>query len=295
MSKKIICFGETLWDILPSGAAPGGAPMNVAIRSKAFGLDSSVISRVGSDALGNELINFLKKKQVDTSLLQIDKKLPTGEVNVFIDTKGIASYDIKYPTAWDNIQLTEASIEKVKTADAFIFGSLACRDDVSKKTLFTLLNHAKFKVFDVNLRPGFFDIELIEKLIKISDLVKLNDEEIMIIANQFGSDSNDLFENISFLYRKFKTKSICVTRGERGAVFFRNSKFYINDGLIVEVADTVGSGDSFLSALIFKLLSQNNHQSTLNFACAIGTIVATKTGANPEISINEIDKIIKQF
>jgi fructokinase len=295
MNKKIICFGETLWDILPSGAVPGGAPMNVAIRSTSFGLESSVISSVGSDRLGSELINFLKKKQVDTSLLQIDHKFPTGQVDVLIDSKGIATYDIKHPSAWDNIKLTAAAIEKVSKADAFIFGSLACRDKVSRQTLLKLLKHARFKVFDVNLRPGFFDLQLVKNLIENSDLVKLNDEELMVLAKHFGSSSSDLSENISFLCKTFKIKSICVTRGEKGAVLFTENAFYYNHGLIVKVEDTVGSGDSFLSALIYKLLTQTNHQSALDFACAVGTIVATKTGANPEISLSEIDKLIKQF
>ncbi|GAB1857478.1 carbohydrate kinase [Flavobacteriaceae bacterium MHTCC 0001] len=295
MNKSVICFGETLWDVLPSGAVPGGAPMNVAIRSKSFGLEASIISKVGLDKLGDDLITFLKKKEVDISLLQRDEKFPTGKVDVLIDSKGIATYDIKYPSAWDDIELTKATIEKVKEVDAFIFGSLACRNDVSRQTLLGLLKHASFKVFDVNLRPGFFDLALIKKLMKSSDLVKLNDEEIATLANHFGSSSENLFENIRFLHKKFQIKSICVTRGEKGAVLFKNDEFYSNNGLVVDVADTVGSGDSFLSALIFKLLTQNNHQVALDFACAVGTIVATKTGANAEISVSEIEKIISQF
>ncbi|GAB4166285.1 MAG: carbohydrate kinase [Winogradskyella sp.] len=295
MSKRIICFGETLWDMLPSGAVPGGAPMNVAIRSKSFGLDASIISKVGNDKFGNGLIDFLKKKEVNTSLLQIDQEFPTGIVDVLIDSKGIATYDIKYPSAWDKIELTEAAIKKVKEAEAFIFGSLACRDHHSRQTLLELIKYAKFKVFDVNLRPGFFDLALIKQLMEDSDLVKLNDEEIATLAVQLGSKSNDLFENIAFLHNELHLNAICVTRGEKGAVLFNESKFYSNNGLMVNVADTVGSGDSFLAALIFKLLTNNNYQQALDFACAVGTIVATKTGANPEISASDIEAIMLKF
>lgn len=269
--------------------------MNVAIRSTSFGLESSVISRVGADHLGDELMNFLQKKQVDTSLLQKDNKYPTGQVDVLIDDKGIATYDIKYPSAWDSIELTDAAIEKVSNADAFVFGSLACRDHTSRQTLLSLRKCARFKVFDVNLRPGFFDLPLIENLMKHSDLVKLNDEELLTLSNHFGSNSHSLLENINFLHKRFQIASICVTRGEKGAVLFRNNICYTNNGLSVKVEDTVGAGDSFLSALIYQLLTQNNDQRALDFACAVGTIVATKTGANPEISLHEIDEVTKRF
>jgi len=295
MSKRIVCFGETLWDVLPSGSVPGGAPMNVAIRTQSLGLDATIISRIGVDKLGIELRQYLKKKQVNTSLLQIDKKFPTGKVDVSLDEKGVAEYDIKYPVAWDKIELSKASIEKVKKADAFIFGSLVCRDSISRETLLSLLEYAKFKVFDVNLRSGFFDASLIEKLMKSSDLIKLNDDELSILSNRFGSKSDDLYENIKFIHKKLQLKSICVTRAEKGAILFIDNVFYSNNGIIVDVVDSVGAGDSFLSALIYKLLSQNDHQNTLNFACAVGTLVATKTGANSKISANEIRTIIKQF
>ena len=295
MGKRIVCFGETLWDVLPSGSVPGGAPMNVAIRTQSLGLDATIISRIGVDKLGIELRQYLKKKQVNTSLLQTDKKFPTGKVDVSLDEKGVAEYDIKYPVAWDKIELSKASIEKVKKADAFIFGSLVCRDSISRETLLSLLEYAKFKVFDVNLRSGFFDASLIEKLMKSSDLIKLNDDELSILSNRFGSKSDDLYENIKFIRKKLQLKSICVTRAEKGAILFIDNVFYSNNGIIVDVVDSVGAGDSFLSALIYKLLSQNDHQNTLNFACAVGTLVATKTGANSKISANEIRTIIKQF
>src|SRR6056300_1201526 len=148
MSKSIVCFGETLWDVLPSGYVPGGAPMNVAIRAQSLGLEATIISRIGVDKLGIELRHYLRKNHVNTSLLQTDKKFPTGKVNVSLDAKGVAEYDIKYPSAWDKIELSKEAIKKVKKSDTFIFGSLACRDTISRETLFTLLEYAKFKVFD---------------------------------------------------------------------------------------------------------------------------------------------------
>ncbi|NVJ89779.1 MAG: carbohydrate kinase [Flavobacteriaceae bacterium] len=291
MNKSIVCFGETLWDILPSGPVPGGAPMNVAIRAQSFGVNAAIISRIGVDKLGIELKDYLEKKQVNTTLIQKDEEFSTGKVNVSLDSNGIAEYDIKYPAAWDKIVLSKDLIEKVKKADAFIFGSLACRDNVSRETLLNLLEHANFKVFDVNLRPGFFDITLIRNLMQYADLIKLNDEELFILAEHFGSKNNDLYESIKYVHSKLQLKSICVTRGEKGATLFIDHVFYNNNGINVDVVDTVGAGDSFLAALIYKLLSQNNNQNTLNFACIVGSIVATKTGANSIITDNEINAL----
>ena len=295
MSKRIICFGETLWDVLPSGAVPGGAPMNVAIRSKSLGLNASIISKVGKDDLGKQLREFLLDNEVDISLLQEDNAFPTGEVHVAIDKNGIASYTIAYPAAWDKIELWDEAIEKVSKCDAFVFGSLACRDLQSRKTLMSLLEHAKFKIFDVNLRPGFFDLAFIDQVIRTSDLIKLNDEELLILAKKFGYVSDDEFENIKFIKERFGVKSICVTRGANGAILYINNTFYSNKGIKVKVADTVGSGDSFLSALIYRLLHVYDLQQSLNYACAVGSFVATKTGANPKISEDEIKELLNQF
>jgi len=292
-TKNIICYGEVLWDLLPTGAVPGGAPMNVAIRAQSLGLSAKIISKIGNDKLGMDLSRFLKEKNVDISLLQVDEKLSTGSVFVEVDKNGIATYDIKYPTAWDKIELSNSIIENVKLADAFVFGSLSCRDDVSKQTLLSLIKHAKFKVFDVNLRPPFYDLKLIKELIQKSDLVKLNDEELVLLVNELGLNSLDLNESVLFLNKKLNVKTICVTRGEKGALLFANGEFFSHKGFKVKVADTVGSGDSFLAALIFKILSNDSYDETIEFACAIGSLVASLTGANSEITNEDIKNIIK--
>ncbi len=292
INKSFVCFGETLWDILPSGSVPGGAPMNVAIRASSFGVKSIIISRVGSDDLGLALKDFLDLKQVDHVLIQQDKHLPTGKVRISLDGLGNANYNIEHPAAWDKIELNEGLVENTKKADAFIFGSLACRDQTSRNTLLSLLKYATFKVFDVNLRPGFLDLPLIEKLMLQSDLVKLNDEETRILAIHFGFKSIDLFENIKFLQKRFNLKSLCITRGQNGAVLMIENELYSNSGYSVSVVDTIGAGDSFLSALITKLISQKHHQESLDFACAVGAVVASKTGANAEISIEEVERLM---
>lgn len=293
-SKTVICFGEVLWDVLPAQRIAGGAPMNVAIRLQSLGINSKMISRTGNDGPGNELRSVLKSKNVDTSLVQTDEQLLTGEVLVQLDTQGIATYDIVYPSAWDKIQLTNENLLAVKQADAFVFGSLACRDEASKHTLHSLLELAAFKVFDVNLRPPFVDLASIEFLMQQSGFIKLNDEELLIVAKAFGSLSNEIEENVRFLSTKTNTNTICITKGKDGATLFVNNQFYSNNGYEVKVEDTIGAGDSFLAALLSQMLVSNDYHKALAYACAVGALVASKKGANPDIKAEEIADLLKQ-
>jgi len=157
-----------------------------------------VISRIGTDKLGKDLESFITQRNVDTALIQIDPNLSTGKVNVSLDNDGIASYDIVYPSAWDKIEISKNNIMEVQQSDAFVFGSLACRDEVSKNTLNELLDFANFRVFDINLRPPFYKIPIITDLISKSDLLKLNDEELIILSKDLGSRGKDIHHHILF-------------------------------------------------------------------------------------------------
>lgn len=222
---------------------------------------------------------------------KLDPELPTGEVLVSLDGEGIPSYDIVYPSAWDKIVISDAAILSVKESDAFIYGSLACREGVSENTLLSRLNHAPFKIFDVNLRDPFVDFSLINRIMQISDIIKMNYEELFRVAAFMGYASGSLTDNILFLSQKPGTNKVCVTRGKDGAVLFDGEQFYFNDGYKVKVEDTVGAGDSFLAGLIFRLLTTGDCDNALSFGCATGALVATHTGANPVIDKEEIEKI----
>lgn len=287
-TKQVICFGEVLWDLLPTGAVPGGAPMNVAIRLQSLGIKTKMVSRLGMDTPGRELEAFMKQKGVETRLLQYDDKHETGKVNVQLDNKGNATYQIVNPVAWDFIQATDKAIDAVEEADAMVFGSLICRNEVSKNTLFQLLEKARFKVFDLNLRNPFYSVSLIKELLCMADLVKLNEKELLYLATELGSKWNAIRDNILFLSEKLHLKSVCVTRGEDGAILLLNNEYYLHNGYHVQVADTVGAGDSFLAALLSKWLTADDYDEILDFACALGAIVASKHGANPDISESEI-------
>ena len=293
MMPKVTCFGEVLWDIFPTHKKIGGAPLNVALRIQSFDNLTNIISRVGDDDDGKRSLDYIKQKGIDISTIQIDKNHKTGCVNVTLDSKGSASYEIEYPVAWDKIEISEKIIEIVKSSDAFIFGSLVCRDEVSKQTLLKLLQYATFKVFDVNLRPPFYSIELLIQLMNKVEFIKCNDEELHEICIVLGSKATSIEDQVKFLSQKTNAKQICVTKGKDGAVLLYNDQYYSHKGYPVKVKDTVGAGDSFLATLISKLLNGSKPEHALDFACAVGALVAGKPGANPQITTSEILNFIK--
>ncbi|PKB17600.1 fructokinase [Flavobacterium sp. 5] len=288
---KITCFGEVLWDVFPTHKKIGGAPLNVAIRLQSFGNDVTIISAVGNDKRGDNLIDFIKESGVNTELIQVNSEYKTGKVKVMLNDKGSASYDIMFPRAWDKIELQNNAIERVKESDAFVFGSLVARDEQSKETLLALIETSKYAVFDVNLRKPYYTAELLISLLKKADFIKFNDDELFEISRYMGSKYNSLEQNLQFIANNTKAKSICVTKGRHGAVLLHQEKLFYNSGYEINVVDTVGAGDSFLASLISKLLNNTNPQEAIDFACAVGALVAQSEGANPILKIEDI----KQF
>lgn len=289
---SIVCFGEVLWDIFPTHKKIGGAPLNVSLRMNSLGVNTTMISRVGDDDNGKDIISFLNNQNIGSNSIQVGEEYKTGVVNVMINEKGNASYDILYPSSWDKIALTNEMIEKVSESDAFVFGSLICRDEVSRSTLYGLLDKAKYKVLDANLRAPYYTKEILDELMLKADFIKLNDEELYEISQQLESPYNSFEQNIKFIAEKTNTKHVCVTKGAFGAVLYYNGKFYYNSGYFIKVVDTVGAGDSFLASLLVKLLRGKSPQKALNYACAVGALVAGHEGANPKISDKEIVKFM---
>ena len=286
--NKIVCFGEVLWDVFPTHKKIGGAPLNVAFRLRSFKNEVAIISAVGNDALGKSILKFVKEKGIQLTSIGVLNDFSTGAVVVTLNEKGAASYEILHPRAWDKIQFTTIASEVVKQSDAFVFGSLVTRDSISRNTLYQLLEFAKYKVFDVNLRPPFYENQILIELMQKADFIKLNDDELYEISAFMGSKFNNLEQNIHFISKETNTQHICVTKGEHGAVLLYDSKLYYNSGFKIKVADTVGSGDSFLGSLISKLINGEKPQKAVDFACAVGALVAQSDGANPIISDKEI-------
>ena len=286
---KAVSFGEVLWDVFPTHKKIGGAPLNVALRMQSFGAEVAMVSRVGEDENGDAIVSFIKENGVNTDFIQSGTDYKTGVVHVMINDKGNASYDILYPSAWDKIKVEEHLIDKISEADVFFFGSLSARDEDSRSTLMHLLeNNNTFKVFDVNLRAPYYTFELIKELMIKADFIKLNDEELLEISQKMGSPYHSFEQNIKFIAEQTGTTQICVTKGAFGAVLYSNDKFYCNSGYFIKVVDTVGAGDSFLASLLTKLLRGKSPQKALNFACAVGALVAGNEGANPKLTMKEI-------
>lgn len=289
---KVTSFGEVLWDDFPDGKVLGGAPLNVMVRLSSLGADTSIISRRGDDEDGTELVRQIQEKNVATDLIQVDTEHATGLVKVQLDDKGCASYDIVYPCAWDKISVEEMAIVRVAESNAFVFGSLSTRDAASRISLQTLLQVARLKIFDVNLRKPHYDPKRILSLMKQSDVIKLNDDELYELTEVYGEKSNDLEHNIQFLAQLTKVKHICVTLGSHGAVYYRDGEFFANHGYRIDVVDTVGAGDSFLAGFIFKFLSGAEPAEMLSFACALGAMVASRAGATSPIALEEIEQFM---
>ncbi|MBK8392467.1 MAG: carbohydrate kinase [Saprospiraceae bacterium] len=289
-NQNVVCFGEVLWDMLPTGKMPGGAPMNVAIHLRNFGNTVSLISKVGTDDLGKELLEYLISKDMDIRYIQVGQTHLTGVVKVNLDNAQNVSYKIIAPVAWDYIGFDLDAQEIVAESAAFVFGSLAARSEQTFETLKAYLKVAKNKILDINLRYPNYDKPVLEFLLQNTDLLKINEEELVILSDYF-LQSNDLENQVKELSQKYEIPIICVTLGANGAVLFQNNQFYDFGGFRVEVVDTIGSGDSFLAMLISHQLSQKSIQETLENACAVGALVAQTSGATPAITFEQIENL----
>jgi fructokinase len=276
----IYCFGEVLWDMLPNESLAGGAPMNVCIHLNKLGSNATIISAVGADQEGEELISYLEENNIDLKYIQQKHSLPTGKVLVNLDDPLNAVYDIVHPVAYDAIAYAQVPEIHAQDADFLIFGSLALRDAISRNTLLNLLEQPFTKVFDINLRPPYDDPELIKSLLKKVDWVKLNEDEFeqVCVWYDLSPDDKQIFSKLA---KEWGAKLICVTKGGKGATLFYDQQIFDHPGYPVQVADTVGAGDAFLAALIHSFISHKNPGEMLSNACALGAFVAGKKGGNP--------------
>lgn len=279
-SEIAVCFGEVLWDILPTEALPGGAPMNVAYHLNQLGIETQMISRVGNDENGKGLLAFMKQHSIPTNLVQLDDHQPTGTVLATYGANHEMQYEIVKPVAYDFIDVTPEAFSAVSKASHFIFGSLAARTGHSRKTLAQLLNLAEVKVFDINLRAPHYDQKMLEQLIQQTDILKLNEHELELVSD-WHADISKFDDKVRLISDRYQISKVIVTKGSNGASYFDGEKFYHHPGFRVEVADTIGSGDSFLAGFLSKLISGAAPEACIEFACRIGAFVATQKGGCP--------------
>lgn len=291
LGPEILCVGEVLWDSLPAGLFPGGAPFNVACHLRALGLPVAMVSRVGADRLGEEVLERLAQRRMAHDLVQRDAERPTGFVKVKLDERGNAEYEIVKPAAWDAIELTDTLLARAACARALVFGCLAQREATTRHTIERLWEVAALKVFDVNLRPPYDDAEIVRRSLVAADVVKLNDHELRRVAGWYGLPEG-LEEAAGALAEHFGCRMVCVTRAAAGAALWQRGRWTEHPGFQVEVRDTVGSGDAFLAALLAGLFAGKDDGELLEHANLMGAYVATQYGALPAYDTGALNEIL---
>jgi fructokinase len=289
-TPKLVCYGEILWDLLPTGALPGGAPMNVAYHLNKLQRDVSLITTIGSDAYGTALLDLLSKWGIGTAYCHTTNWYPTGIVHAQQNDNFEMTYDIVYPSAWDFITWDDRYISLMQEADYLVFGSLACRNYTSGNTLFKLLESAKKKVLDINIRPPHFSRTVLEQLLQQTDILKLNQAELELIAGWY-SPVQEVTGKMQLIQDRFLIDTLVVTLGDKGALLCMDGNCYQHPGYQVRVADTVGSGDAFLAAFLSLFIDRAPPQTILDFACAMGALIASYQGACPDYHTEEINTL----
>ncbi len=288
MNNIVVGMGEALWDVLPEGKKIGGAPANFAYHISQFGFNSYVVSAVGNDDLGEEILDNFKSKKLN--YLEAKVQQPTGTVQVTLDDKGIPCYDIKQDVAWDNIPFT-ADLEKLaENTRVLCFGSLAQRNCVSRNTIKQFIDKmpsgdACYKIFDINLRQQFYNIDTLRESIQKCNILKINDEELDVVTKLFGYTEKEQVIQCMALLREFDLKMLILTCGVEGSYVFTEDNYSFIETPLVTVADTVGAGDSFTATFISAILKSKSIPEAHRLAVEVSAFVCTQHGAMPELPV----------
>jgi fructokinase len=284
MNRRVIAgLGEVLWDLLPSGASLGGAPANFAYMTRLLGDQGIVASRVGRDSRGQQALDRMQQLGLGVDHVQVDTEHATGTVNVEIDPKGQARFEIADSVAWDFLHWTPDWQKLATGADAVCFGSLAQRSATSRATIRNFLEAASgaVKVFDVNLRQSYYSAEILSESMKLADIVKVNDQELPKIMTLSELPHRDEWSSAQSLLVAFDLRLVCITRGARGSLLVERGFRDEHPGFRVKVVDTVGSGDAFTAALTHEYLKGSSLDSINEIANRVGAWVASQSGGMP--------------
>lgn len=280
--KKVVGIGEILWDMLPQGKQLGGAPANFAYHVCRLGGNGWAVSAISDDPLGNEINEILSTKNLHTALAEVSA--PTGTVQVTLDAAGVPSYDITENVAWDMIPFTPALEEMAKETEAVCFGTLAQRSEISRNTIMKFISCMpadSLKVYDINLRQNYYSEEIISRSLEVSDILKINDEELETVSALFGLEGTQT-ERCRTLIERFSLKLVILTKGEKGSdLVTALAEHSVVPGKI-EVADTVGAGDAFTAAFVVSYLRGESLADAHEKAGEVSSYVCTKSGAMPD-------------
>jgi fructokinase len=285
VNVKVVGIGEVLWDLLPGGRQLGGAPANFAYHAHALGAEARVVSRVGSDELGRELLLRLEQLGLLTDAVEVDPTAPTGTVTVEIKADGQPQFTIHENVAWDRIAGEAAGRRAVAAADALCFGTLAQRSEVSRRSIRTLLGAApaaSLRILDMNLRQEYYSREIIEESLTLANILKVNETELERLAEMFGLPGDE-HQRIAELARCFQLRLVAYTRGERGSLLHSEGCWSEQPGVPVKVVDTVGAGDSFTAAVALGMLAGWPMDEINRRASAVAAFVCSQPGGTPEL------------
>lgn len=285
MSLRVLGLGEVLWDLLPGGRQPGGAPGNFAHHARALGADAALVTRIGNDPLGAQLLGFFRDLGLPVDLVQLDPVAPTGTVSVELGADGAPAFTIHEDVAWDRIEATPAALAAVAAADAVCFGTLAQRAEPARRAVQKLVAAAPpaaLRVFDINLRQHFHSREVIEESLESARVLKLNDAELPVLARHFAL-SGAVRDQVEALAARFRLHVVALTRGPNGSLLFGPGGWFDEPGQPVAVKDTVGAGDAFTAALALGLLQGRPLDEVNRLANAVARHVCTCAGATPPL------------
>lgn len=291
MPRKIAAFGELLWDLLPSRKVLGGAPANFIYRINSFGDHGTLLSKVGNDKAGRVARETLRNMGVSDENVQTDYEFPTGSVKVKIDELGNADYHILTDVAYDHIEINTEMIDAFSQADCVCFGTLVQRYGISKNTLRELIHEAPdvVKFLDINLRKKCYTAASIEDSLKMADILKTNDNELLITKELLGLKNKNLKSLAREALEKYNLKIILCTLGANGAFCITDkNEFFYDPGYQIKLVDTVGSGDAFSAGFVHYYMNGHSITEALQFGNAAGAMVATTTGATTPITKTEI-------
>ena len=291
MPKKIAAFGELLWDLLPGGKVLGGAPANFIYRTNSFGENGTLLSKVGNDKAGKEAREELRKLGVSDENVQTDYEFPTGIVKVKFDSNGNPDFNIITDVAYDHIEINAEMMDAFSTADCVCFGTLVQRYGISKNTLRELIHESPdvVKFLDINLRKKCYTAATIEESLRMTNILKTNDEELLITKELLNLTHENLKDLAQETIEKYNIDIILCTLGSNGAFCLTNEDvFYYDAGYQISLGDTVGSGDAFSAGFVHYYMNGYPIDEALRFGNAAGAMVATTTGATSPISKEEI-------
>lgn len=290
----IVGLGEALWDVLPEGKKLGGAPANFAYHTRQFGFNSVAVSAVGEDKLGDETLAALDEKGLEYNMARVP--YPTGTVQVTLDEEGIPTYDIRENVAWDNIPFTPELEELARNCRAVCFGSLAQRNVVSRETIHKFLDtmpsdNGRLKIFDINLRQNFYTKEVLCDSLRRCNVLKINDEELVIIGRMFDYPGLDMRNKCWLILGKYNLDMLVLTCGTNGSYVFTPGNVSFQETPRVEVADTVGAGDSFTGAFCSGILSGMPVAEAHKLAVDVSAYVCTQSGAMPVLPGSIVNRV----